>query len=64
MGGRHRRFVTNGAGRGPRNPPPVILTASRGLFRREYEGETLRENLGLRRPPNRFFEDAGRLAAQ
>jgi len=28
----------------------------RGLFRREYEGETLRENLGLPRPKNRFFE--------
>ena len=27
----------------------------RGLFRREYEGSTLRENLGLRRPENRFF---------
>ena len=27
----------------------------RGLFRREYEGVTLRENLGLPRPPNRFF---------
>jgi len=27
----------------------------RGLFRREYEGTTLRENLGLPRPPNRFF---------
>ena len=27
----------------------------RGLFRREYEGTTLRENLGLRRPENRFF---------
>jgi FMN-dependent oxidoreductase (nitrilotriacetate monooxygenase family) len=27
----------------------------RGLFRREYEGMTLRENLGLPRPPNRFF---------
>ena len=27
----------------------------RGLFRREYEGATLRENLGLPRPPNRFF---------
>ena len=26
----------------------------RGLFRREYEGETLRENLGLPRPRNRF----------
>ena len=28
----------------------------RGLFRREYEGVTLRENLGLPRPGNRFFE--------
>jgi len=27
----------------------------RGLFRREYEGSTLRENLGLPRPSNRFF---------
>jgi alkanesulfonate monooxygenase SsuD/methylene tetrahydromethanopterin reductase-like flavin-dependent oxidoreductase (luciferase family) len=27
----------------------------RGLFRREYEGLTLRDNLGLKRPENRFF---------
>jgi len=27
----------------------------RGLFRKEYEGRTLRENLGLPRPKNRFF---------
>ncbi|WP_035485703.1 LLM class flavin-dependent oxidoreductase [Geminicoccus roseus] len=27
----------------------------RGLFRTEYEGRTLRENLGLPRPANRFF---------
>ena len=27
----------------------------RGLFRREYEGRTLRENLDLPRPANRFF---------
>src|SRR5262249_35047858 len=27
----------------------------RSLFRRDYEGRTLRENLGLPRPPNRFF---------
>jgi alkanesulfonate monooxygenase len=27
----------------------------RGIFRREYEGRTLRENLGLPRPENRFF---------
>jgi FMN-dependent oxidoreductase (nitrilotriacetate monooxygenase family) len=28
----------------------------RGLFRQDYDGKTLRENLGLRRPPNRFAE--------
>src|ERR1700736_2063737 len=27
----------------------------RGIFRRDYEGKTLRENLGLPRPENRFF---------
>jgi alkanesulfonate monooxygenase SsuD/methylene tetrahydromethanopterin reductase-like flavin-dependent oxidoreductase (luciferase family) len=27
----------------------------RGIFRREYQGRTLRENLGLPRPKNRFF---------
>ena len=27
----------------------------RGLFRKEYEGRTLREHLGLPRPENRFF---------
>jgi alkanesulfonate monooxygenase len=30
----------------------------RGLFRREYAGSTLRENLGLPRPQNRFFAQA------
>ncbi len=29
----------------------------RGLFRREYEGKTLRDNLGLPRPTNRFFQN-------
>ncbi len=29
----------------------------RGLFRREYEGTTLRENLGLPRPVNQFFDE-------
>ncbi len=29
----------------------------RGLFRTEYEGRTLRENLGLPRPKNQFFPD-------
>ena len=28
----------------------------RGIFRRHYEGATLRENLGLPRPRNRNFE--------
>jgi len=32
----------------------------RGLFRRDYEGETLRENLGLPRPGNQFFTSAAR----
>jgi alkanesulfonate monooxygenase len=27
----------------------------RGIFRREYEGRTLRDHLGLPRPINRFF---------
>ena len=31
----------------------------RGIFRREYEGRTLRENLGLPRPENRFFAKPG-----
>jgi alkanesulfonate monooxygenase len=29
----------------------------RGLFRKEYEGKTLRENLGVPRPSNRFFPE-------
>lgn len=34
----------------------------RGLFRTEYEGATLRENLGLPRPANRFFEQRAQAA--
>ena len=34
----------------------------RGLFRREYEGTTLRDHLGLPRPDNRFFADAAKAA--
>jgi alkanesulfonate monooxygenase len=37
---------------------------ARGLFRREYEGATLRENLGLARPANRFFPSEARAAAE
>ena len=33
----------------------VPVLQNRGLFRTEYEGITLRENLGLRRPENRYF---------
>jgi alkanesulfonate monooxygenase len=36
----------------------------RGLFRREYEGKTLRENLGLPRPENRFFDRSRSVAAE
>ncbi len=36
----------------------------RGIFRREYEGATLRDHLGLPRPANRFFPSiAARRAA-
>ncbi len=35
---------------------------ARGLFRREYEGTTLREHLGLPRPANRFFMDKAQAA--
>ncbi|KAH7082874.1 alkanesulfonate monooxygenase [Paraphoma chrysanthemicola] len=34
----------------------------RGLFRKDYEGTTLREHLGLPRPANRFFEAGGSAA--
>jgi N-acetyl-S-(2-succino)cysteine monooxygenase len=29
----------------------------RGIFRKEYEGTTLRDHLGLTRSANRFFTD-------
>lgn len=32
----------------------VPILQERGLFRREYEGDTLRQHLGLARPQNRF----------
>jgi len=35
----------------------VPVLQARGLFRREYEGDTLRENLGLARPANTFDVD-------
>ena len=36
----------------------VPVLQKRGWFRTEYEGTTLRENLGLKRPVNRFIERA------
>ena len=33
----------------------VPILQRRNLFRHAYEGRTLRENLGLSRPENRFF---------
>lgn len=36
----------------------------RGVFRKDYEGATLRENLGLRRPANRFFPAPETVAAE
>ena len=35
----------------------------RGLFRTEYEGTTLRENLGLPRPPSRWRKSTNRSRA-
>lgn len=40
----------------------VPVLQDRGLFRKDYAGKTLRENLGLPRPENRFF--ANRQAAE
>lgn len=37
----------------------IPILQKRGLFRREYEGDTLRENLGLPRPENAFVADPG-----
>ena len=35
----------------------------RGLFRKEYEGNTLRENLGLPRPVNRWAKQRSQVSA-
>jgi alkanesulfonate monooxygenase len=40
----------------------VPVLQDRAMLRKEYEGTTLRENLGLPRPENRFF--AGQQAAE
>lgn len=64
-------WFDNGAADGFNIMPPVLPTGltdfveqvvpilqKRGIFRTEYEGATLRENLGLERPANRFVERA------
>ena len=64
-------WFANGAADGFNIMPPVLPTGltdfvdqvvpilqRRGLFRRAYEGATLRENLGLERPINRFVARA------
>jgi len=40
----------------------VPILQQRGLFRTEYEGRTLRENLGLHRPANQFIAVSSALA--
>jgi FMN-dependent oxidoreductase (nitrilotriacetate monooxygenase family) len=40
----------------------IPILQARGLFRREYEGETLRDHIGLPRPPNRFVAEPSRHA--
>ena len=60
-------WFTQGAADGFNIMPPILPTAltdfvdqvvpilqKRGLYRTAYEGKTLRENLGLTRPINRF----------
>ncbi|AYJ85848.1 LLM class flavin-dependent oxidoreductase [Sphingomonas paeninsulae] len=62
-----QRWFENGAADGFNIMPPILPTGitdfvdqvvpilqRRGIFREEYEGTTLRQNLGLRRPENRF----------
>ncbi|WP_053084697.1 LLM class flavin-dependent oxidoreductase [Streptomyces viridochromogenes] len=39
----------------------VPILQDRGIFRRDYEGSTLREHYGLSRPANRFVPDRSRL---
>ena len=64
---RIQEWFENGAADGFNVMPPVLpeslndfvelvipILQERGLFRTEYEGSTLRENLGLERPANRF----------
>ena len=63
-------WFTDGAADGFNLMPPILpamldafvdevcpILQSRGLFRTEYEGETLRDHFGLTRPESRFWPD-------
>jgi hypothetical protein len=41
----------------------VPILVERGLFRKEYEGKTLRDHLGLSRPPHPATRATARSAA-
>lgn len=41
----------------------VPLLQSRGIFRRDYEGTTLRDHFGLQRPPSRYARNAATAAS-
>jgi len=41
----------------------VPILQARGLYRTEYDGETLRDNLGLPQPQNRYTASRGHLSA-
>ncbi|GGX83072.1 NtaA/DmoA family FMN-dependent monooxygenase [Massilia dura] len=70
-----QKWFENGAADGFNVMPPVLPESleefvdlvipelqKRGLFRTEYEGTTLRENLGLDKPQNRFSIKAAKAA--
>ncbi|AVR94554.1 LLM class flavin-dependent oxidoreductase [Pseudoduganella armeniaca] len=70
-----QRWFENGAADGFNVMPPVLPESledfvdlvipelqRRGLFRTEYEGTTLRENLGLDKPQNRYAVKAAKAA--
>jgi len=70
-----QQWFENGAADGFNIMPPVLPASlndfvdlvipelqRRGLFRTEYEGRTLRENLGLERPLSRYAAAAAKAA--
>ena len=72
---RMQEWFENGAADGFNVMPPVLPQSldefvdlvvpelqRRGLFRTAYEGTTLRENLGLQRPPSRYAQAARQAA--